>query len=66
MMPKRLRALTEIGMSRRVLSWATQSVVFAISGVLAFLLRFDFNLMTIPEACQLVLQASAIGKGGQI
>ena len=22
--------------------------------------------MTIPEACQLVLQASAIGKGGQI
>ena len=43
-MRKRLRAMTGIGISRRVLIWATQLAVFAISGLLAFLLRFDFSL----------------------
>src|SRR3954447_26556619 len=47
-MRKRLRAMTEPGTSRRILIWATQLAVFAVSGLLAFLLRFDLRL---PSEC---------------
>lgn len=43
-MRSKIRTMTRSSALRRALVWAAQLVVFACSGVLAFLLRFDFSL----------------------
>jgi FlaA1/EpsC-like NDP-sugar epimerase len=45
-MRKRLKGIMRSDAMRRALVWAVQIGVFALSGVVAFLLRFDLNLPT--------------------